>query len=449
MREKLSLAPTAVLRSEPQYYDTFAVFDCKRVTTEHLTAEQFMILECLSRKPADIEEISGRLLIGHRKCERFIRRMIDLGYVHPVAAVDDSRLPESVKVDPELFRRFKVPFLSAPTSVDVFITNRCNLHCIHCFANGEIDNAQELSFGHLKSIFDQLEQMRVLEVRINGGEPLLHPEIREIFDDMVQRRFRKVMLTNGTMLDEETTLLLNKCGITPTISLDDSLAEGHDRFRGVKGSFEKTVEALRILQKHDIQYGINCCLHKYNISRCEDIVNLATKHGACRIAFLDLKPVGRMKNNQVWVPSYIQYEDVLKQLDAARLRHKDIDVSSDVFMHCFPMRESILEARRGFVSCCAGKTRIVIDSSGLVYPCNLVLSDPQWVMGDTAKEKLSDIWFSEKWSFFRGKVKIEDLTKCMRCRNLKRCDDFYCRLLPYAANGDLFGPHPKCRTEGR
>jgi radical SAM protein with 4Fe4S-binding SPASM domain len=288
--------------------------------------------------------------------------------------------------------------------------------------------------------------MGVFEVRINGGEPLSHREIRRILPNLKQRRFRKVMLTNGTLLDEETALLLKESGIIPTVSLDDSVAEGHDLFRGVKGSFERTIEALKILRKHRVPFGINCCLHKNNLCRYEDVIDLAVEHGACRIAFLDLKPVGRMRNHRDWVPSYGDYEELMKYLEAARIRHKGIDVSLDVFTHCFPMRESVLEARKGYVSCYAGKTRLSIDSAGLVYPCNLVLSDPQWIMGDTREEKMWDIWFSEKWSFFRGKVKINDLRKCKSCKNLKKCDDFYCRLLPYSSDGDLFGPHPKCKS---
>jgi len=128
----------------------------------------------------------------------------------------------------------------------------------------------------------------------------------------------------------------------------------------------------------------------------------------------------------------------------AKAKHRKIDVALDVFLHCYPLRESILEAKKGFVSCSAGKTRLSIDSDGFVYPCNMAISDPQWRMGNVKNDSISDIWFSSKWDFFRGKVKVQDLEKCRSCRKLNKCEDFYCRLLPYAASGNLFGPHPKC-----
>jgi uncharacterized protein len=65
-----------------------------------------------------------------------------------------------------------------------------------------------LSIQELKSIFNQLERMGVMEVRLTGGEPLLHPEIRTLLAIIQKKRFRKVMITNGTLLDEDIVVRL-------------------------------------------------------------------------------------------------------------------------------------------------------------------------------------------------------------------------------------------------
>jgi len=444
MSEKLSLSSTAILRSEPQYYNTHAVFDYRRVNTEFLNAEESRILQCIYDKSASAREISKEIGINYKRCEKFLKHMKESGYVQGDADIEKAKPPERIRISSEAYERFTLPFLSAPASVDVFITSRCNLLCLHCFADAGKANAQELPLSNLKSIFDQLEKMGVLELRINGGEPLLHREVRRVLSYLGQKRFRKVLLTNGTLLDEEIALLMHESGTIPTVSLDDSLAEGHDLFRGVKGSFRRTIAALEILQRHGIEYGINCCLQKNNLNRYEEIIGLAAKHGAARITFLDIKPMGRIKGSSNWVPSYPEYEKVMNDLVVAKAKHREIDVSVDAFLHCTPLKESVLEARKGYVSCQAGKTRLVIDSQGLVYPCNLVVSDPRWIMGDLKKEKIWDAWFSEKWTFFRGKVRTDDLQKCRDCRKLEKCKDFYCRFLPYLVNGNLLGPHPAC-----
>jgi len=160
---------------------------------------------------------------------------------------------------------------------------------------------------------------------------------------------------------------------------------------------------------------------------------------------LNLEPVGRMKDNLKFLPSYREYESMLPVLSFAKMRHKRrIDVALDVFLHCYPLKESVIETRKGFVSCQAGKAKMAIGSDGFIYPCNTVLYDPSWRMGNVRTEKILDIWFSKKWSFFRGDVMVKNLKKCNECVKREKCLDFYCRLLPYVTSGDVLDPHPKC-----
>ena len=399
----------------------------------------------MCNKPADVSEVSKNSGMGYHKCEDFLERMSKLGFIRMDA---DSAKIKRLRINqsnPERFQKFPLPFLSAPTSVDIFLTSRCNLDCVHCFSSTEDRTIHEMPTNQLRSIFEQLEILGVFEVRINGGEPFLHPGIREILMDLKERSFRKVILTNGTLLDEEMANLLKTAEVVPTVSLDDSEANTHDLFRGSKGSFNRTVGALKLLQRLKIQYGINCCLHKRNLSRSNEIIDFAIKYGACRISFLDLKITGRIRNHLQWIPSYDEYQRAILDLMLSRIRYRrKIDVTLDTFLRCPPLRESVQEARRGYVSCQAGKNRLSIDSTGSVYPCNLVLSDPRWTMGDTRKDRISDIWFSDKWLFFRG-LRISSLNKCGDCTKLYRCSDFYCRLLPYIATGNPFDPHPKCK----
>jgi AdoMet-dependent heme synthase len=362
------------------------------------------------------------------------------------ALVDDLP-PKRNKINPDNFSRFSIPFLSAPSSVDVFITGKCNLSCVHCFSSTK--EPVDLSLDVLESIFNQLEAMGVLEVRINGGEPVLHPEISRILQMLEHRCFRKVILTNGTLLSDEIVKQLKKSNITPTVSLDDSDAVSHDLFRGIDGTFKKTLAGLKSLHENRVQYGINCCLHSKNLEKVEKIVNLGLSQGASRIAFLSLKSLGRMRNHKEWIPSQKEYETILQQLLFLKAKHSLIDVSSDVFLSCPVMEESALEAKKGYISCKAGRTIMSIFSDGFVYPCNCVLGDPKWKMGDSRIEPLSDIWFSRNWSFFRGAVKVNDLKTCRNCKEIKRCPDFYCRLLPYSSTGDPFGPSAKCAADSK
>ncbi len=439
-----TLNSCVVLRAEPQYYETYVAFDYLKSQTEFLDEDEFKILNRLCGRVADIGEISRDTKISSAKCAKVLKRTIKSGLVKKSEIADEAFSPKRTEINRELFAKFPIPILSAPATVDVFITSRCNLKCVHCFS--ATNAAVDMSLENLHSIFDQLEKMGVLEVRINGGEPLLHPSIDKILQMLEPKRFRKVILTNGTLMSDEIARQLRKSDIIPTVSLDDSDAEGHDLFRGVDGTFEKTLAGLKTLQKYRILYGINCCLHAKNLNKIENIVNLVTDHGAYRIIFLSLKNLGRMKNHKEWVPLQREYEATVPSLMISKMKHRRIDVSLDVFLSCPVLKESVLEAKKGYISCKAGRTGMSIFSDGLVYPCNSVLGDPKWIMGDSKNETLTDVWFSNKWAFFRGAVKASDLKKCRNCKEMRRCEDFYCRLLPYAATGDPLGPSPKCSS---
>ncbi len=434
-----------ILRAEPQYYNTYAAYDWRTSRTEFLTRQEYQALQHVYENAADVREVAAFAQMEYESCRRFLQRMAKEGYVTS-AEGPGTPPPTRSSVDSALFDPFPVPFLSAPTSVDVFVTNRCNLRCVHCFASREDMEVRDLSLHELEALFTQLEQMGVMEVRLTGGEPLLHPAIQPLLTSLQRRRFRKVLITNGTTLDEGTARRLHEASVIPTVSLEDVDAETHDTFSGVAGSFHRTIIGLQHLQTAGIPYGINCCLHQGNLDRWEAVIKLAIRWGAARIAFLDVKGIGRMRQHREWMPSRSAYQRLLDALRLAQARYRTrIDVSLDVFLHCPPLRESMHELARGYVTCKAGINRLTIDSDATVYPCNLVLSDPRWAMGNLRTETLAGIWFSKKWLFFRGGVKINDLPTCRSCSQLTTCQDVYCRLRPYIETNDALAPSPTCQ----
>lgn len=442
--QKYCLSPDVILRSEPQYYSSFSAFNYKIVQSVALSEAEMKALKFLQNRSATAEETATASGLKQKDCEKFLKERHRDGFVE----VNQQPIqPTAIsKISPAAFSAFSIPFLSMPAQVDFFITSRCNLHCTHCFAELKTQQAEDYPLQELEAAFKMLEQGNVLEVRVSGGEPLLHREILGVLELLGRSRFRKVLLTNGTMLTEEIVLALKAANVTPTVSLDDSDSETHDLFRGVEGAHRRTVEGLKLLQKHGVEYGINCCLNKKNLNRIQDIIDLTAGYGAARIAFLDLKPIGRMCGNTEWLPTNAEYEGALKKLYIARAKNRRIEVSIDAYLHCYPMQESVALAKKGVVSCRAGIQRLSVGHDGMVYPCNLVVGNQRWAMGNIKETSLEQIWFSQKWEFFRGQTKLSDLKSCGGCRDRGGCFDFYCRLLPYASSGDVYGAQLKCKN---
>ena len=85
---------------------------------------------------------------------------------------------------------------TAPLSVHLLITSRCNLNCSKCYYRGE----GELSLETATRLFDEWASRGVVSVAIGGGEPLLHPEIERITYEAKKRGFYVAVTTNGTVL---------------------------------------------------------------------------------------------------------------------------------------------------------------------------------------------------------------------------------------------------------
>src|SRR5947209_568871 len=94
--------------------------------------------------------------------------------------------------------------LSAPLSLDINLTNRCNLTCSFCSATPFAHTAKEaeLSTSEIAAVFDDAARMGIFVLRLGGGEPLLRDDIVEVFEASRAFRFDKLLMTNGLLLSK-------------------------------------------------------------------------------------------------------------------------------------------------------------------------------------------------------------------------------------------------------
>lgn len=83
------------------------------------------------------------------------------------------------------------------------ITNRCNTNCPFCCMFSGTNNDMDMSFDTYKKIIDDCKTD--FELQIEGGEPLLHPNLYLFMEYAVSKQScRKIIiLTNGILLDDE------------------------------------------------------------------------------------------------------------------------------------------------------------------------------------------------------------------------------------------------------
>ncbi|MHB8858900.1 MAG: radical SAM protein [Thermoleophilia bacterium] len=139
------------------------------------------------------------------------------------------------------------------------ITDRCNLRCRHCFI-GE-PGSRDLPLEEIAAVVDEFESMQGLRLLVSGGEPLLHRGFWELNDSLAGRDLRSVLLSNGTLIDDEAAGRLSFQEVQ--ISLDGMRA-AHDFIRGA-GSFERSLAAIGKLTAAGKQVSVATMVHERNL----------------------------------------------------------------------------------------------------------------------------------------------------------------------------------------
>ena len=85
------------------------------------------------------------------------------------------------------------------------LTNKCNRECPFCRAFSKPSNNTFLGFDQLQSIIDYHNTLNEpYEVELDGGEPLLHPQLLDILNFLLQQELLQtlVIITNGVLADK-------------------------------------------------------------------------------------------------------------------------------------------------------------------------------------------------------------------------------------------------------
>ena len=170
-------------------------------------------------------------------------------------------------------------------------TSACNLHCTGCWA-AEYGNRLNLTVDEIDDIIRQGKELGVYMYIYTGGEPLVRRkdlmQICEKHNDCVFLSF-----TNGTLIDDAfAEEMLRVRNFIPAISLE-GFEEATDSRRGT-GVYQKAVNAMEILHKYRLPYGISACYTSVNYDSItsEEFYDKLIEMGAYFIWYFHYMPVG-------------------------------------------------------------------------------------------------------------------------------------------------------------
>ncbi len=174
------------------------------------------------------------------------------------------------------------------------MTRRCNLKCVHCYAKALAeDGTDEISTEQGKAIIDDLGAYGSPVILFSGGEPLVRRDLPELASYATEKGMRAVISTNGTLITKEKARELKQVGLSYVgISLDGG-REVHDRFRGVPGSFDRTLKGIENCQEEGLKVGLRFTVNKRNVDEIPKLFELIRERNIPRICFYHLVYSGR------------------------------------------------------------------------------------------------------------------------------------------------------------
>lgn len=256
--------------------------------------------------------------------------------------------------------------------VDFAIGFVCNLKCEHCFATAlQNDSRRTITPVEYREVVKQAMQLGAVNFSFQGGEPLLYPELLEFIKNSYPQSNLISVTTNGTLLDEQKIILLKKAGVDIlTVSLDSGIAEEHDNFRGVKGTFDKAINCIRLAIKNGINVTIGTVVSHKNI-RSKGIIDLIELTHRLKVimVFALAVPLGRWSCNE---------DVVLTEDDRAFLYD---------LIKKYPLVRTDFDANYIHQGCAAVKEILYLTPYGDVLGCPFL----HFSLGNIFKENLKDI----------------------------------------------------------
>ncbi|WP_027625065.1 putative heme d1 biosynthesis radical SAM protein NirJ1 [Clostridium lundense] len=335
-------------------------------------------------------------------------------------------------------------------------TKKCNLKCVHCYANAESEKCnEELSLEEAKVFIKDLKDFNVPVILFSGGEPMLREDFFQILDFTSNLQIRSTISTNGTMLYKDVCKDLKKMKVGYVgVSLDGTGTK-HDEFRGVKGSFDKALRGIRNCVEVGQKVGLRFTINKHNVGGIEDIFTLIKEEEIPRVCFYHLVYSGR---GSKLVDEDISKEERREVLDLIMSKSLEfgekveiltVDNHADsVYLYLkalerFPDKaQDILRLIKTNGGNRSGMAFGCVDYMGNVHPDQFTW---QHSFGNVKEEKFSSIWKDSKHPILNGLRDRKSLLKgrCNKCKWLSVCNGNF-RTRAEAVTGDFWEADPAC-----
>lgn len=317
-----------------------------------------------------------------------------------------------------------------PMSCLFELTYRCNLRCVHCYISKS--KMQELTLREVFAVLAQLKAAGCLFLALSGGEIFLRKDFFAIANRARDLNFALRLLTNGTLINEPNA---EKIKALLPVSVEVSLyglQENHDRITGIKGSFEKTVHAIRLLSEKGVKVVAKTVIMKQSFA---DFMRLsAFVKNDLKVDFIGFEGSNMISPCDNGNKKPLQYRLSDTQLKEYMRLEAEYIVSRGIKNMALQQGEDENLCRSGITTC-------NITAYGEVNPCVQIKLRRD---NDLRKKTFLEIWKNHDYFVTLRALRHRDKVDCLDCRVKPFC--FNCSGISWLETGSLLSKLPEaCR----
>jgi radical SAM protein len=341
-------------------------------------------------------------------------------------------------------------FDQSPMLVIWEVTQACDLACVHCRASAQPDrNPKELTTEQGYRLLDEIRSFGEPLMVFTGGDPLKRPDLYDLIRYAVKIGLRTNVTPSATpLLTGEAIEKFKEAGVSRmAISLDGPDAATHDEFRGIPGTFERAMFALRHARDIGLDTQYQTTVTRRNMKRLPEMAEIA-KEVRCKMwSLFFLIVTGRaLENDDLTAAEYEQVFEFMYELS----KTAPFGIKTTEAMHYRRYVAQRIKAEHGVTENenakgVAWRTAGVSDGKGFVFVSHTGEIFPSGFLpvsgGNVLESKLTNVY--RESDLFRS---LRDTSqrggKCGLCEYQKICGGSRSRA--YAFTGDYLAEDPRC-----
>ncbi len=257
--------------------------------------------------------------------------------------------------------------------VFLYVTQRCNIRCVTCYALDQLERGTDLEFDDLLRMLGALHAEGAWRLSLLGGEPTVYPALRDLLVAAREMGFRFIRINTNGMFDASLLHDSRMRGVDVLcFSIDGATPAVNDSIR--KGSrLDRIVANMRLAVELGYEVRANVTITSRNIEQIFDILSLVQNAGGTEVNLNVLFLMGYALDHQELSVAPAAWRRACQ--DVIR-RHREFSIRIKLPPAFAAPGELAQHRERGHRCLAADGNRLYASSNGDVYPCMTLMDDP-------------------------------------------------------------------------